>query len=136
MESLLRVTPLKPQHGFHEGRMCDSLTTEDACRCGLDQFIHTQLATMTICNGGVMAAQQYQEPFTQAPAGSIEPVQRLRIASVAGLRCEQPYQGTEEEWHERWRSLQRCICELLIKNQQLRMALQSTTNHQAKEAYQ
>jgi hypothetical protein len=94
------------------------------------------MTTMTICIGGVMAAQQYQEPFVQAHAGAIEPVQRLRGASVAGLRHEQPDQGPEEEWHERFRSLQRCICELLIKNQQLRMALESTTNHQAEEAYQ
>ncbi len=83
-----------------------------------------------------MAVQQYQEPFAQAHAGTIERMQRLRGASVAGLRHEQPDQGLEEEWDERLRSLQRCICELLIKNQQLRMALESTTRHQAKEAYQ
>jgi hypothetical protein len=81
-----------------------------------------------------MAAQPYQEPFAQAHAGTLEPVQRLRSASVAGRRHEQPDQRVEEQWHERLRSLQRCICELLIKNQQLRMALESTTNHQAREA--
>jgi hypothetical protein len=82
-----------------------------------------------------MAAQPYQEPFAHAHARTIEPMQRSRSASVAGLRHEQPHQGLEEEWHERLRSLQHCICELLIKNQQLRMALESTTNHQAQEAY-
>jgi hypothetical protein len=83
-----------------------------------------------------MATQPYQELFVQARANTIEPVQRLRGASVAGLRHEQPRHGLEEEWHERLRSLECCICELLIKNQQLRMALESTTNHQAEEAYQ
>jgi hypothetical protein len=83
-----------------------------------------------------MATQQYQEPFTQAHASTIGPVQRLRGASVAGLRYEQADLGLEEEWYERLRSLQRCVCELLLKNQQLRMALESTTNHRAEEAYQ
>ena len=78
-----------------------------------------------------MAIQPYQEPFAQAHAGTIEAMQGLRGASVA-----EPDQGLEEEWHERLRSLQRCVCELLLKNQQLRMALESTTHHQAKEAYQ
>jgi hypothetical protein len=83
-----------------------------------------------------MATQQYQEPFVHAHAETIEPVQDLRNASVAGLRHEEPDHGLEAEWPERLRSLQRCICELLIKNQELRMALASTTNYQAREAYQ
>jgi hypothetical protein len=83
-----------------------------------------------------MATQQHQELFVQTHADTIEPVQRLRSASAAGMRHEEPDRGLEEEWPECLRSLQRCICELLIKNQQLRMALESTTNRQAKEAYQ
>jgi hypothetical protein len=82
------------------------------------------MITMTICIGDVMAAQQRQEPFTQAPAGPIAPVQRLTGAPVEGLRHEQPGQGLEEEWQDRLRSLQQLICELLIKNQQLRMSLE------------
>jgi hypothetical protein len=72
-----------------------------------------------------MAAQQRQEPFPQAPAGRIAPVQRLTCAAVEGLRHEQPSQGLEEERQDCLRSLQQLICELLIKNQQLRLSLAS-----------
>jgi len=39
---------------------------------------------------------------------------------------EKPARGPEE-WQDHLRSLQRWICELLIKNQELRMALESAT---------
>ena len=39
---------------------------------------------------------------------------------------EEMARGTEE-WQEKLRSLQQRVCELLIKNQELRMALQSAT---------
>jgi hypothetical protein len=34
--------------------------------------------------------------------------------------------GSEAEWQEKLRSLEQWICELLIKNQRLRMSLEST----------
>jgi hypothetical protein len=58
-----------------------------------------------------MGAQQRQYPLTQSPPGDIEPAQSL-----------------EKEWEGHLRNLQQCICELLIKNQQLRVSLMSATN--------
>lgn len=63
----------------------------------------------TTCIGDVATVHQHQEPFIQAP----------------GLRLEQPGQVLEEEWQERLRFLEQWVCELLIKNQQLRMSLES-----------
>ena len=68
------------------------------------------MTTMTICNGEVVAVRQRQEPFAHAPAG-----------------ITLPDQVREEEWRERLRCAQQWICELLIKNQQLRMSLESAT---------
>jgi hypothetical protein len=56
--------------------------------------------------GGLMKAQQYQGYFVPAPAG--------------------PDYVQEDDWQDRLRSLQQLIGELLIKNQQLRMSLEST----------
>jgi hypothetical protein len=48
---------------------------------------------------------------------------------------EEPGQQREEDWRRRLRNLQECICGLLIRNQELRMALlESATNHQCAEA--
>ena len=50
---------------------------------------------------------------------------------------EEPYQEREEDWHRILHSLQKCICELLIKNQELRMSLlDSATKHKSGEADQ
>jgi|HubBroStandDraft_1064217.scaffolds.fasta_scaffold1837777_2 hypothetical protein len=72
-----------------------------------------------------MTAQQRQEPVGQAPAGITPPLQHLTSATVAGLRHEHSYEEPEEDWQLRLRSSQQWICELLIKNQQLRMLLES-----------
>jgi hypothetical protein len=43
----------------------------------------------------------------------------------------------DEDWHHRLRSLEEWICELLIKNQELRMSLlDSTTNYHSRGADQ
>lgn len=47
----------------------------------------------------------------------------LRSASFRN-RCEEPAR-VPEEWQDRLRSLEQWVCELLIKNQKLRMALES-----------
>ena len=72
-----------------------------------------------------MTDQQRQEPLTQSTPSDLEPVQEWRQ--------EKWDQGQEKEWEVRLRSLQQCICELLIKNQQLRWLLESATNHQCRE---
>jgi hypothetical protein len=82
-----------------------------------------------------MAAQQRREPFAQAPAFAFASVQRLTGAPDAGRLHEQPYQRLEEEWQDRLRSLQQWICELLLKNQQLRMLLESAEAPEGGDRY-
>jgi hypothetical protein len=72
-----------------------------------------------------MTSQPRQEPFKQAPRGTISSEQHVTSSSFAsplheGL-CLSPGEGLQEES----RRLQQCVCELLIKNQQLRMLLES-----------
>jgi hypothetical protein len=78
-----------------------------------------------------MTSLQPQESFVQAYGGPVPRLQRSTNTSVAGSRFEQPHlhanRELEEEWQDRLRSLQQWICELLIKNQQLRMSLELAT---------
>ena len=66
-----------------------------------------------------MTSSLCEIPFSQADA----------IASIGcrvtngGFVSEAPIADPQEDWEIRLRSLQNWICELLIKNQQLRMAL-------------
>lgn len=82
------------------------------------------MTAMTICIGDVMDLQHPQNPCGEALPEFILPTQPLANHMVAGSKHEQPDQGPDE-WGERLRSLEQWICELLIKNQQLRMALES-----------
>jgi hypothetical protein len=43
---------------------------------------------------------------------------------------EGQWEEPDREWNARLRHLQECVCELLIKNQQLRMALATKPNEQ------
>jgi hypothetical protein len=48
---------------------------------------------------------------------------------------EEPGHEREEDWRRSLHGLQECICELLIRNQELRMLLlDSATNYQSREA--
>jgi hypothetical protein len=49
--------------------------------------------------------------------------QGLTNASIAGWRQQKWHQELEQEWEGRLSELQQCICELMIKNQQLRESL-------------
>lgn len=84
-----------------------------------------------------MTSLQLQESFVQVHGGPVPRVQRSTNAPVAGSRYEQPNQQPnwelEEEWQDRLRSLQQWICELLIKNQQLRMSLELATAAERRE---
>jgi hypothetical protein len=53
----------------------------------------------------------------------VESVKRSAIAAPAGNVSNFATETPHEEWQSRLRSLQQWICELLIKNQQLRCAL-------------
>ena len=56
-------------------------------------------------------------------AASIAAVQRPGTIVSVGSPPEWTMEGLPEEWQRRFRSLREWICQLLIKNQQLRMAL-------------
>jgi hypothetical protein len=66
------------------------------------------------------------------PSG--RPVKDLTNASAAEWRQQQWHKEQEREWENRLSDLRQCICELLIKNQQLRESLTSATSHQSKES--
>lgn len=68
-----------------------------------------------------MTSSLCEVPFSQADAiASI----RCRVSNAsAGFVSEAPSADPHEDWEIRLRSLQDWICELLIKNQQLRVAL-------------
>jgi len=58
-------------------------------------------------------------------------------AVEARMQYEEPGQEREENWRRSLHSLQEWICELLIKNQELRMSLlNSTITHQSGEVDQ
>jgi len=67
-----------------------------------------------------MTAQYQQKIFIQTTTAILSPEQRL-----AHVR--------EQDWQNRVRNLQDCICELLVKNQQLRESLALITQQQNKE---
>ena len=78
--------------------------------------------------------RQRQESFTPSPASAVSPMHRLTVAFDAEPHEDQPDLGREEAWEQRLRSLQQWICELLIKNQELRMSLlASSSNRQSVE---
>ena len=82
------------------------------------------MTMIAICIGDVMNTEQRQKPFGDATAGSVTRLQRLASRVIAGPQYEEPAQRPEE-WQDHLRGLQQWVCELLIKNQELRLALES-----------
>ena len=72
-----------------------------------------------------MTSQPRQEPSKQAPRGTISTEHHLRSSPFANPLHEDPYLSAGEGLQEESRRLQQCVRELLIKNQQLRMLLES-----------
>lgn len=68
-----------------------------------------------------MTALICEEKFSQADA--IVSTKCRKTTDSAGFLEDAPIANPQEEWETRLRSLQEWICELLIKNQQLRMEL-------------
>ncbi len=66
-----------------------------------------------------MTAPPRGEPFPQTGLISQDEVCR----ASAGHLPDQPEELSQEAWQDRLRGLQGLICELLLKNQRLRMAL-------------
>ena len=81
-----------------------------------------------------MAAQIRHDALTQPHPRTIQSSQRSASASAAGLRQQKWRQEQEKEWDRHLRKLQQCICDLLIKNQQLRQSLESTIGRPRLEA--
>ena len=79
-----------------------------------------------------MSAEERREPFAQSPVGTSLTEQCLVDEPSAGLRHDQrdkaqkEERASEAEWQEKLRSLEQWICELLIKNQELRVSLEPT----------
>ncbi len=63
-----------------------------------------------------------------------DPVLSIPGPAIAGYPSELSIETLHEEWQCRVRSLQEWICQLLIKNQQLRMALMEAQAKKTREA--
>jgi hypothetical protein len=84
------------------------------------------MKTMVIRIGDVMAAQKRGEHFTQTTQttlGVIPPGHCAKRALAEGHGHEEWKQTTDADWQRHLETLQQCVCELLLKNQQLRMSL-------------
>ncbi len=73
-----------------------------------------------------MTAMQGERPLSHA--APIVPMPRARVTASAGSRVELPIEEVQQEWQTRLLGLQELICELLIKNQRLRVALLEATS--------
>jgi hypothetical protein len=80
-----------------------------------------------------MAAPRTSEPLTDESEDCTSQVLRLANAHAPELKHEQPGQGSEE-CHDRLRTLEQWICELLIENQRLRMLLGEETTPMPRRA--
>jgi hypothetical protein len=72
-----------------------------------------------------MTPQARQEPYKGAPRGAHSTEQHLTSSTFASRLQEGPYLSLGEDLQEQLRRLQQCVRELLIRNQQLRMLLES-----------
>jgi hypothetical protein len=79
---------------------------------------------------------QRQESFATPLSGNDSSVQPLTDPSDAELQHDKPGQEQGEEWQQRLCNLQEWICQLLIKNQQLRMSLDSVISSRSTETNQ
>ena len=86
------------------------------------------MTTVTIHLGDVIATQRRQEHFAQTSSGTIAYEQRTERALVERHGHEEWMQSIDETWQGHLETLQQYVCELLAKNQQLRMALMSAND--------
>ena len=79
-----------------------------------------------------MRDRQPQKSFAASPSGN-DPSGRPLTGPFDGeLERDKPGQEREEELQQRLSSLQEWICHLLMKNQQLRMSLDSAVSRQSR----
>jgi hypothetical protein len=73
-----------------------------------------------------MTAMQGEKPLSHA--APIVPIPRATVTTSAGSGLDLPIEEAQQEWRIRLLGLQELICELLIKNQRLRVALLESTS--------
>jgi hypothetical protein len=83
------------------------------------------MTTVTSRRGDVMAARNHQEHFAQAHSGIVSHEENTKRALIERSGHEEWKQRLEEDWQSHLETLQKYVCELLIKNQKLRTALSS-----------
>jgi hypothetical protein len=84
------------------------------------------MKTMIARIGDAMAAPKHRASFTQITQTTSEVIPpeqgaKRTLCEMGGQ--EEWKQRIEEDWQGHFERLQQCVCELLLKNQQLRMAL-------------
>ena len=70
-----------------------------------------------------MATHKREQHFARATSRVISLEQRMKTALIERRGHEEWKRGLEEDWQSHLETLQKCVCELLRKNQQLRVAL-------------
>lgn len=81
-----------------------------------------------------MCDRQLRESHAPLPRGTAS-AQRQTDAVDPRMQREGPRHEEEDDWRRSLNTLQECICELLIRNQELRMLLlDSATNGQSRVA--
>ena len=83
-----------------------------------------------------MTKQLRQDPLIQSSPRHVVPMQDSTNVSAADWRQHKWHQEQEREWECRLSDLQQCVCELLIKNQQLRQSLTSATRPSKESAHE
>jgi len=81
-----------------------------------------------------MCDHQHRESLAPWP-GCTTSAQRQTDAVEPRIQYERLGKEREEDWRRSLHSLQECVCELLSRNQELRMLLlDSAANYQSREA--
>ena len=83
--------------------------------------------TMTLAIRYPMATYRWQALLSQAHTGSVTQIQQLKNVNTESPKHEQWKDKIDEEWQGHLDTLQRYVCDLLIKNRQLRMTLMAGT---------
>ncbi len=84
------------------------------------------MKTVDIGIGDVMATQKSGERFTQTTQtnSGVIPAEHCAKGALGGGHGHDAWkQRSEADWQRHLETLQQCVCELLLKNQQLRMSL-------------
>ena len=95
-------------------------STDTGTKAILGNPAGTVMTTVSTRIGDVMAMRKRQQHFVQTNSGVIAPEQRTKRAPVARLGHEEWKQKLEADLRSHLETLQKCVCELLLKNQQLR----------------